>query len=161
MNKEEGRFGFLRVLRGRWAIVALALAGVILLLLGGKGESVGGESEEADYMTAAEEYRQRLEGDLSALCSRISGAGEIVAVMVTLDCGDRYVWAENLGSGGSSDVVISNKEGLLVERQMPQVRGVSVVCVGGGDVGVKKELTDAISAALGIPSSRIHISEGR
>ena len=131
ISNEGGVFSKLRLAGGRLPILLLALAGAILLLLGGRGETGGGESVESDYMSAAEEYRGRLESDVSALCSRISGAGEIACVLITLESGDQYIWAENIGSSGSVDVVISNKTGLLVERQMPKVRGVSVVCSDG------------------------------
>jgi len=161
IRNEEGVGASLRALSRRWPIFALVLIGVVLLILGG---SVGEGSEEGtvgDYMAEAEEYRAELEQDLAALCSQIRGVGEVSAVMITLEGGEEYVWAENSGSGGTSSVVISNKQGLLVERRMPEVRGVSLVCTGGGSDTVKKELTDAISAALGVPSSRIRICEGR
>ena len=161
IRKNEGIGNILHALVGRWPILLLAAAGVLLLLFGGSSSGKESDSGGEDYMLAAEEYRQRIEDDVSKLCSRIDGAGEIMAVMVTLESGDEYVWAENVGSGGGVEVVISNKEGLLVERLMPEVRGVTVVCGGGGSIEVKKELTDALCAALGIPSNRIHISAGR
>ena len=149
---------FFRALKGKWPILILALVGLILLLVGGGNASSGEGASEYDYMTEAEEYRRRIESDVTELCSKIKGVGGVSAVMVTLESGDRYVWAENVGSGGSTDLVISNKSGILVERQMPKVRGVTVVCVGGGNVSVRLELTKAISSALGISSGRIHVS---
>ena len=159
IRSANGFFEYFRKMKGKLPILILAAAGVLLLLLGG-GDGERESDREYDYMSAAEEYRLRLEGDVASLASRMRGVGEVYAVLITLEAGDEYVWAQNTGSGGSTDVVISNKEGLLVERKMPRVRGVSVVCSGGGSSQVKKELTDAISAALGVASSRIHISEG-
>lgn len=136
----------------------LAVVGLVLLLVGGSDISRDEGESDRDYMTAAEKYRRQIESDISLLCSKIKGVGGVSAVMVTLESGDQYVWAENVGSGGSTDVVISNKTGLLVERQMPKVRGVAVVCGGGGNASVRLEVTEAISSALGISSVRIHVS---
>ena len=44
---------------------------------------------------------------------------------------------------------------------MPNICGVAVVCTGGGDPAVAKELVNLISSAYGVPSNKIYVAEGK
>lgn len=77
-----------------------------------------------------------LEKQLAEMCSSLSGVGSC-RVMVTYRVSEsRY------GSSGTKTV-----------------ESVAVVCKGADKVGVRRELTDMLSALYGIGANRIHISK--
>lgn len=150
---------YIKALRGKWALLVLAAAGILLLLLGG-GQTGGTEAKsQADEAARAEAYRTSLEEELTALCSEVAGAGR-VHLLLTLDGGEEAVYAADSTGDGRTDYVLSGGEGLLLYRKNPTVLGVGVVCEGGRDPAVCRELTSLLSATLGIGSNRIYISYG-
>ena len=52
------------------------------------------------------------------------------------------------------------EQALLVTTEMPQVRGVAVVCEGGDDEIINEKITNAVTAALNITSKRVYIAGG-
>lgn len=140
--------------KGKLLLALLALVGILLLLFGGL-QSKGGEREE-DYAINTEAYRAVMEKDLTEVCRKIGGVGE-VTVYITLECGEEYVFAADESASGGVDYVIKGGEGLLLYRKTPAVSGVAVVCDGGRDPAVKNALLELLHATLGIPYSRISI----
>ena len=135
-------------------VLILVAAGVLLLFFGGM-ESV----TPAKKTTLAEEteaYRKALEGELAALCEKVSGAGK-VTLLLTLDGSEEAVYAKD-ERNGATDYVVSAGEGLLLYRRHPAVLGVAVVCAGGDRADVRAELTALLSAALGVGANRIYIT---
>lgn len=153
------------IIKSKWFLIAAAILGAALLIAGRfafSGKEKNTEKEEPD--ATVEYYSERLEEKIAELVSRVSGAGE-VSVLVTLDCSDEYVYAQNTRtSDGQSAVdylVLSGSEGedgLPVSRIYPKVRGVAIVSSGASDISVKKEITELVAAALGISSSKIMVS---
>ena len=97
------------------------------------------------------------------ICSA-SGVGD-AHVVVTLDRTGEFVFAQNEDeneNSKSTDYVIVNsgegEEAVLISEIYPKVRGVAVVCTGGNNAAVKKKVTELISSALGISSSKIAVS---
>ena len=158
MANENTLVKYIKNLKGKWTLILLCLVGVALLLasksLTGVTETV---SDERDYFQSAQEYRESLENELEAFCSRISGVGE-VEVIVALETGEEYVYAQNVSDGKSSYVTHSG-DGILLSKRMPTVCGVAIVCDGGEDAGVKKSITDAVCALLGVNSTQICVSK--
>ena len=110
------------------------------LLLGGL--SLGGRGEGAKKTDADEAYRLQLEERLTELLRRVEGVGD-PEVMVTLERGEEHRYS------GSK----------LLSSEPPRVLGVAVVCRGGGRDDLRAELTELLSALLGIGKHRIHVSE--
>ena len=52
------------------------------------------------------------------------------------------------------------EQALLVTTQMPQVRGVAIVCRGGDDELINEKIQNAVTAALNITSKRVYIAGG-
>ena len=145
--KNEAFFRVIRNMKGKWTLLLLLAAGLLLLLLGGGGESAaedGGDTEA---------YRAALTAEVEALCAEVRGVGSL-RVLLTLESGERSVWAEKDGG-----YVTSGGKGLLVEVRPPRVAGVAVVCSGGGDPAVREALTELLSAALGIGAHKIRIAQ--
>ena len=100
MEEKKSFFAFLgkwKNGKGRLLLLLLALLGVALLLFGGMQGSKEGSVE--DYIANTEKYRASMERDLTALCRKIGGVGEIT-VYVTLECGEEYVFAADENASG-------------------------------------------------------------
>ncbi|MBQ8907384.1 MAG: hypothetical protein IJY71_02215 [Clostridia bacterium] len=153
---KERILGFLK---GRGWLLALAAAGLLLLLLGSGGASGTPKAEGKDALAAAEAYRASLTEEITALCERVEGVSG-VSVLLTLERGECAFYAQNKTQTGESPASVGG-EALLLGYEMPKVEGVAVVCRGGDSVAVQAELTALLSAALGIPSSRVCVSGGK
>lgn len=160
MADEKALSKYKKALRGKWPLLLLAAAGILLLLLGsGQTAATSSTGDAQEAAARAEAYRTALSEELTALCSKVKGAGRVDLVL-TLAGGEEAVYACDSSGEGRSDYVLSGGEGLLLYRKNPTVLGVGVVCEGGGDPAVCRELTALLSATLGIGSNRIYISCG-
>ncbi len=144
--------------KGKEILLLLLAAGILLLFLGGSSKEAAPSTSEgaADVAARTEAYRVALEEELTLLCSRVEGVGEL-ELLLTLEGSERAVYATDIGQNGRTDYVISGGEGLLLYREHPSVRGVAVVCEGGNDPAVRARLTSLLSALLAIGSNRISI----
>lgn len=48
---------------------------------------------------------------------------------------------------------------MIIKLIQPKIRGVAVVCEGGGSDAVRQEITQAITAVLDISASRVYITK--
>ena len=145
---------YLKNMKGKWLLLLLAAVAVALLLLGGQG------SKETNATTTTEEneaYRHALEAQLADLCEKVAGVSD-VSLMLTLEGGERAVYAQDSTQNGAQDYVTVSGEGLLLYREYPTVRGVAVVCRGGDNTAARAELTALLSALLDVGSNRIYIT---
>lgn len=143
----------------------------MLLLLSGGGESKTKVSESDSENLAA--YAKELEKGLSEIISSIEGAGK-AQVMITFDSSFENVYAYNAGvsesgvgaSGRSTEkelVLTGNKNDespVLVKRLTPRIKGVLVVCEGGGSSDIAKKVSSAAGTLFGIAESRICVTDG-
>lgn len=145
------------VLKEKKWLLLLALAGVVLLLLGGKSGKT--EAVATAPLDAAEKYRATLEEEVRLLCEEVAGVGQ-ARVLLTLSSTESADYAADENASGRH-VVTSGGGALCSGYRMPEIAGVAVVCDGGGNEGVKTELTRLIGAALGISTARVHISPAK
>ena len=153
--------------------LAVALAGILLgaLLLffgnraGKKSTDPTPNAPTETSARSAEAYRDELETRVKTLCSRVAGVGE-VEVMVTLAGGFEYVYATDrkTAAGGESISYVTVGSGsgeslVYITEKPPAIVGVGVVCTGGTDPTVRQEITALLSAALGIGSNKIYVTE--
>ena len=161
-------------------LCAVGVLGVVLLILSEFIPSGEKKAEKKESVTAAqsqETYAEDIEKRLTEIVSSIDGAGK-TRVMVTLESGAEQVYARNEKiksdiSGGTalekenfSDekeyVLIEtdgNEGGMIIKLIQPKIRGVAVVCEGGGSDAVRQEITQAITAVLDISASRVYITK--
>ena len=52
------------------------------------------------------------------------------------------------------------EQALLVTTEMPEVRGVAIVCEGGDSEAINEKIENAVTAALDITSKRVYIAGG-
>ena len=167
--------------RLKW-IVGAGLAGILLILFSTiwpkEPETVVSETDtEENAAPMAEEYRQKYEQTALQLVQKIVGAGE-AQVFVTLDSGVEYVYeteenrtadTQNANEETYSEKNSLQKKTLLVEGEdgrekpilkttlEPKIRGVVVVCEGGGDVLVMERIVSAMTTLFGISSTRVAV----
>ena len=153
-------------------IVIIGLLGIMLIFLSEVDtEKTKDKDEPTTHISETNnaQYEKQLEERLSDLISNIENAGQ-VKVMVTLKCSDESVYAinENIKNDDNSDnysnsyVIIDNKsekEGIKLKVIEPQVQGVAVVCTGGDNPEVIKQITDAVTKVLGIGSNKVSVSK--
>ncbi|MCI8652566.1 MAG: stage III sporulation protein AG [Angelakisella sp.] len=160
----------------------LGLAGILLIGLsswlpaGGGGEKHTGV-QEAD----AKAYSAQLEERLTAILQEIDGVGT-ARVMVTLENGYQKVYArsektnndllEDIRAGDEKKtqekqtteqtyVLVDGAGGkvpLVTAQLEPEIKGVVVVCEGGGDPQVAGKVVDTVRVALNISSARVSVS---
>ena len=149
----------------------------------GSGAASAKEKAPQDTTTAqytTEEYAAQLEEKLQRLISSIQGVGT-TQVMVTMEHGVEYVYAQQEKSStdkklepGSEEsgerldykynveysyVFVDNgygdKQPLLRTELQPKVQGVVVVCEGADDIRVEQSITNVVTTALHIPTTRV------
>lgn len=168
--KEPKQMDFFTYIKGNKSLIIiliLLLLGIALILL----PTSSSDSKGSDDSQRLEEYERELEKKIADLCSRVRGVGS-VSVSVYFDSGFETVYAYNeeskeSTSGHNSEkkyvtVGSGNNEKLVcIVEKMPNICGVAVVCVGGGDPTVQNALINLISSAYGVPKNKIFIAEGK
>ena len=157
---------------GRLAVALICVVvGALLLIFGGRiGKDTASNTPDAPPAASTrtvEEYRAELESRMEAICSRVAGVGE-VEVVVTLEGGFSYVYATNkkTTSGGETlsyvTVGSGDRESLVyLSEKAPAILGIGVVCAGGMDPTVRREVTALLSAAFGVGSNKIYVTGHR
>lgn len=125
----------------KYSLIIIAGAAVILFLA---LLPVGEKNESGNSFTSEElsRYEQTLEKRLTTILSQIENIGEI-NVMISLDTSERTEYGKNAD--------------MLLETQMPKVRGVIVVCSGGDNVIVQEKVIRAVTGVFAISSTRVSV----
>lgn len=139
-------------------IYILGLVGIFLIFISSFPKENPPENikeTEVDYCTKIEEKLERILPD-------IANVGK-VSVMVTVKNYGNTVFVRDMVNAEEKTVIINQKgggEGALVsEERNPLIQGVIIVAEGGRSDKVKGELTEAVSALLGVEAHRIKIFE--
>lgn len=142
----------------------MGLAGAVAaggLVLAARGQQHAERRASRHDPTAPADYAAELETRLTALISRVEGAGK-TAVMVTLESGSESIYATDTDSDGSSTHVLlgsGGADGLVETVETPRVLGVAVVCEGGGSAAVQSRVTALVQALTGIGTNHITVAK--
>lgn len=163
------------------ALIILGIAGIVLIFLSSLG-SQNEQSQNPDTLFtefSVEDYRLKLTEDVEKIVKQITGNSD-VTVVITLESGMRYKYAD-VTEGSSADktendtvsssseskqdyITVKTSDGgeqaLLVTAQMPEIRGVAIVCVGGDNELIAEKIENTVTAALNITSHRVSIAGG-
>lgn len=161
-----------------WIALGGVALGVIFLLFGGewaktfmaddnKTSASPSEATGEDLqLLSMEEYRTAMEKRVSDVCARVSGAGQVYAV-VNLAGGYEFVYAtdqKSTAGGQSHEYIIigsGNEERVVyLTERVPEILGIGIVCTGGNDPKVKNEITALLSAAFGVGTHKIYVTGG-
>ncbi len=161
-------------------VVAAGILGLIIIFLSSfiPGEKTT-EIIEQPSESVSVDYKQALEKELEEILGNIEGAGR-VKVMVTLDAMGEDVFAVDKSESASAEttdssggrtqrseeneyVIIRSKDGseqaVLKKQRLPEVRGVLIVCEGGGSAVVRERVTAAAATALGTAVSNVAVEQ--
>lgn len=161
-------------------LIIIGFIGVFLIFLSNFTNSKQkNENKKADTEISAEEYCNTLEKDIKKIVKEITGNGKCT-VVVTLESGMRYKYAD-ITEGSSADktdnsttsssseikqgyITVKTDDGgeqaLIITTQMPEVRGVAIVCSGGDNPVIAEKIQNTVTAALNITSQRVYIAGG-
>ena len=155
----------LRDILKKYRFAALvALAGVVLMLLPGKKDSMP-DAETAEGETFSLEETERR---MAQLLGRMSGVGR-VQVMLSLKTGPTLQLAQDMDleqEEGSlrqrSQPVTVNRgsgwqEALVTRQDYPVYQGAVVVCQGAGSSAVRLAVTEAVAALTGLSTEKITV----
>ena len=146
----------------RW-LFWLGLAGVLLIAL--SEWLPADDSSEALVTVSEQQVEQALERRLTDLLSSVAGVGRC-QVMVTLESGAQTVYAADTrvtedSEGRSEDTSFlwvesaTGPVGLRLTEIQPTVKGVVVVCAGGGDPAVCQQVAEVVTTAFHISERRV------
>ena len=158
-------------------ILILGLVGILFIFFS-SFFSTSEKKEEIKPEITTEEYKQNLEKDIIKTVRQITGSKN-VSVVITLESGIKYNYADTKEEtlvekqekeNKSSDselkagyITVKSSDGgeqaLLVTTQMPEVRGVAIVCDGGDNEVIIEKIQNAVMAALDINSKRVYLWE--
>jgi stage III sporulation protein AG len=172
-----------------YRLILLGIIGIILMIAGGVMDRHQPKSKPnlpAELSTvvpgnAMQSYEENMEKKLSAILSKIKGAGT-VAVNITFENSTIQEHAKNItkesrkieekDNGGSGtrvttetkdneQVLVSKENGVdrpvVVDEIQPTIKGVLIVAEGAYDSNVKAALINAVKAGLGIPVYKITV----
>lgn len=153
--------GEMKKIRGIKWIAAATAAGLLLLFAGTfSDEKTPAENETAETYYAVGFYTENLEERIARLCRELGGVKEAY-VLLTLEGGSEYVYAENESASARDYVILRSSDDespLPVQEISPRIRGVAVVCTHGDDSAVRLTITELLCAALGIPASAVRVA---
>ncbi len=135
-----------KLLKNDKAVKILVVIGFFLIILIFLADLFGGESKDGktpDINNDTVAYIDTLEQRLCDIVAEIEGAGR-VKIMLTLENLDENVYSE--------------RETAVKTTKTPVVRGVAVICEGGGDLVIKEKIVETVSKVLGISSARVCVT---
>lgn len=139
-------------------VYILGILGMILIFL----SSAFPEKAEPDIPQTELDYCAAMEEKLEKILPKIASVGK-VDVMITAKNYGRVTLAKDKTHEKEQTVVLNKKGGgedaMVIEETYPSILGVIIAAEGGSNDKVKSELTEAVSALLGVDAHRIKIFE--
>lgn len=152
----ENSIKFIKKHKTEALIIIGVLSALILLLASGCEKQT-----ESKIKTDTKIYEEQIEKRLYEIISGMDGVGN-VKIMVTAECGTEYVYAKNEESGennSKSDYFTNgDKDTVLIKEVEPKIRGVAIVCDGGGNADIQFKIIKLVSGVLKISTNRIFVS---
>lgn len=149
----------LSAVKGLGLLLLGLAAGVVLLILGNRAEKTPDEPVVTHETFSFEAYEESLSKRLAEMIARVEGVSG-VHVMLTLERG----YSEELAKDGENYLTVKQSDGgqgtVTLSQEAPEIKGVAVICKGGDDPTVQKQIIEMISALFHLSASRIFVSAG-
>ena len=139
---------------GKYLIPAVIAAIALILLIPSNGDKDSGE--KTTYVMLSDELEEKIE----SLCKSVDGI-RFAKALVTLDTSEEYVFAKDSEKNGEYYKITTSatdRGGIELYVISPRVRGAAVVCTGGDNPKTKKTVTELVSSALGIDTTKIAVA---
>ena len=143
---------------GMFRILVVIVSGVLLLLI-----SYGKVFEKEEPRPA-----ETMEGQVKAILEKVEGVGA-VDVMLTLKASrEKVTLKDNSASSDKSEeesVLLQdenkNMSPYVVQEVEPEIEGIVVVCAGGGNPTIQREIIAGISALFPVASHKIKVMKSK
>ncbi len=161
---------------GPFRIGVVAVSGILLILIsygGTPGKTDGGEekdvvTETAEVSADQETYRERMEMRVKSILEEAEGVGK-ADVMITLKAsGEKVTLKDNsVDSRGSEEETVLIEDGdkntspYIVQESEPEIEGILIVCTGGDEPSVQREIIAGISALFPVESHKIKVMKSK
>lgn len=152
-------------------IIFIGSLGILLILLSDFISDTPSDKKDSSYIYPFDfnQEEEELEKKLSDIISKIKGAGNTV-VMITFDSSKELFFEKNLdeskndseNSNETELVILENENGetpVLLKAKEEKIRGVLIICEGGGNPVVKEKIMESVCALLDIPSTKVSVAE--
>lgn len=146
--------------RYRW-LIWVGLLGILLVGLSEWIPSSGESLPNSPAAVSASELEQALEKRVTDLLRQMQGVGEC-RVMVTLEQGVQQVYATDTAGDSTQTLTVTTDHGpvgLPIAQVQPVVKGVAVVCAGGGNPAVNEQVSDLITTVFHISTHRVCVTQ--
>lgn len=159
------------------AVVAVVFVFVVLGNIFPSGSSSSDNSK--NNLSYEDSYISDLELKLKNVLSKTKGVGGC-EIVITVTGGSEYVYATEtydknqstvngdktqIGSDSKTSVKTVTEqrdEKPLIEKEIfPEIKGVVIICEGGGNSGIKNTVTNIVSVLLGITKDKVIVEEKR
>lgn len=149
-------------IKGIGLIAIGIMAGIALIILGNiNSKEPEIKPVDESITNFSETYTEKLELKLRDLIESINGVSN-VKVMVTLDSGNEYIYAQNNSENKREYVIINEADKsetlTLVKEINPKLRGVAVVCQGGNNPVIQSQIINLLSTVFNLPSNRVYVT---
>lgn len=156
----------------------VVICGILLILVSygmtdnkGDGDKAGPEEaavQQADLGAQQTQYREQMKQELVELLRYVDGVGSVEVMLTLKASNEKVTLKDNTDRGDAREeetVLIEdsdrNSSPYVIQEKEPELEGVVIVCDGGDDAGVKREITEAVSALFQIESHKIKIMKSK
>lgn len=162
---------------GPMRLGVVVICGVLLILFssgvsfsgsGGNKETKEATAQEPDITARQTQYREKMKQELTEILRRVEGVGNVEVMLTLKASNEKVTLKDNTDRGNDTEeqtVLIEDSERnsspYVIQEKEPELEGVVIVCDGGADAGVKREITEAVSALFQIESHKIKIMKSK
>ena len=135
-------------------IIMLAAGLIMIIIYSGWGADKKKETAVVEDGFDFYEYENQLEERLEEKINKITGVSGCDVILL-VETSYRYDYIKD--NAGRYSLKDSGSEERSVTESAPTIRGVAVICGGGDDPVVQKNVMDMLSALLGLPKNKIWV----
>jgi len=156
------------------SLIIIGAVGILLIAVSSLMPAKSNEKEvKKNEEFSVESYKKELEEDINEVVKNITGDRK-ATVVITLENSVKYSYADIIEESNSQKneslsenelkqgyITVKKSDGseeaLLITAQMPDIKGVAIVCEGGDNELLNEKIVNAVTAALNITSKRVYI----
>lgn len=144
-------------------IAVIAIVVMLAIYFSAKFGSSSKKAEAIEQVADSSSYCRQMESHLTEALGSIAGVGKIKLVInweSSVESVIAYVTNNGTNSSTSTPQIIQSTSGskpIVLKEIYPKALGVIIVCEGGGNVGTKLDIINAVSVLLNITPDKISV----